>query len=111
MVGVAYGSSPPPSDVSVRGAKTGFVAKSFTIGTAESTITIPTGALSFQLRVNGNQVLTISESVGGTAVAATSAEIPKFNTWHQDGLNLNVDLDIHLKSNQAATTVELIYWL
>jgi hypothetical protein len=109
-IGVAYGSSPPPSEISSVGKKNRFVAFSQTIGTTEDTLTIPTGTLSYQIRVDGKQVLTISNSLGGTSSAATSVTIPKFNTWDEDGLNLTADLTIYLKSNEANTVVEVIYW-
>jgi hypothetical protein len=111
MVGVAYGSSPPPSDVSVRGAKVSFVTLSETVNTIEATITLPVGVLSYQLRATGSQELTISNSLLGTAAVATSVTIPKHNTWEEDGLNLDVALNIYIKSSQVGTIVEIIYWL
>ena len=75
-IGVAYGSSPPPEEISSRGSKKSFVTISQTIGTTEDTLTIPQAALSYQLRVNGNQILTLANSAGGTATSATSVTLP-----------------------------------
>lgn len=109
-IGIAYGSSPPPTEISSRGSKKGFKALSQTVGTTEVVLTIPQAALSYQIRVNGKQILTLSDVAGGTAAPATSVTLPKFNTWSEDGLNLDSDLSVYLKSDAANTVVELVYW-
>jgi hypothetical protein len=109
-IGVAYGSPAPPEEIKAVGTKKNFVTKTVIIGTSETTLTIPVGALSYQIRVDGNQELTLSNVLGGTNVIATRAKLPKDNTWSELDLNLTSALTIYIKSSTANTNVELIYW-
>lgn len=95
--------------VSVK-SKVGFTTFTQTIGTTETSIVIPSGAVSFRLKAGNSAILTYSHISTGTSAASTSDEIPKYNTWTEESLNLTSDLTIYIKSDTSTTPVQVTYW-
>ena len=112
-IGVAYGSSPPPSSISTIGSKATFVTTGAVVGTTETTIVIPAGVRAFRLHTangNGTARLTISSSAGGTADKLTSWDLKHGNIWKEEDLQGVTTVTIYIKSNKADTDVQLLYW-
>lgn len=100
-----------PSSVEVK-SKTTLNITGAVVGTTETSIIIPAGCKAFQLHTAaGSQAkLTISSSSGGTASAITSWDIGMGNIWKEDLITGTADITVYIKSNKAATTVQLLYW-
>lgn len=112
MAQVSYGSSPPPTDVSIS-SKSSFVTTGAVVGLTETTIVLPAGVKSFSLHtVRGSKaVLTISDVAAGTGAALTSFDIGMGNIWKEELLSGSTALTIYIKSSKAATDVQVLYWM
>ncbi len=113
-IGVAYGSSPPPEEITTSGSKTAFVTTGSTIGTTETTIVVPATAKAFRLHTasgHGTAKLTISNVPAGTGAKTTSWDIKHGNVWEVEGLAASGSITVYIKSNKPATDIQLMYWV
>ena len=107
----------PGSNITISGnvnvqSKTTFTVTGSVIGTTEDTIVIPAGTKTFRLQTApsaGGASLTISHTVGGTSVTATSFNICAGDRWSEELLD-ETGFTIYLKSSKAATDVQVILW-
>lgn len=112
MAGIQTTGPASPSTVTTQ-SKENFKITGATIGTTETTITIPIGTRAFRLHTKkgSNAVLTVSDVITGTASSTTSWDIGMGTVWQEENLIGTAALTVYIKSSKAATDVQLLYWL
>ena len=90
-----------------------FTVTGSTVGTTETSITIPSGTKAFRLQAAndaGAAVLTISHSSGGTSSSTTSFDIYAGASLLEEQLKGDVSLTVYIKSSKASTSVQVLLW-
>lgn len=111
MAGFLATGPAAPSIVTIQ-AKTSFTTTGFTIGTSETSITIPVQTKSFTIKTadTSSAELTISSVLGGTSSSLTSFDIPAGGVWKEEYLTGTSSITVYIKSSKTGTPVQVLYW-
>jgi hypothetical protein len=60
---------------------------------------------------HGTARITISSVLGGTASPTTSWDLKHGNIWQEEQLAGTLAITLYIKSNKAATDLQLLYWI
>ena len=107
------GSAPVTLDADINvNVKGSFTTTGAVVGTTETSIVLPIGVKAFRLHTakGSNAVLTVASSSTGTGSAITSWDLGMGVVWVEEGLTGEAALTIYIKSNKAATDVQVLHW-